>query len=134
MTVKEVCKKLDEMHEEIMSAEIEEEKDGALLIGTDGTMYTVDEDDAKAFLYVDGSKLQVEIIESGAYAALYFSECTDVIDGTKYLLGRTMIMKYQDNKLVPLSKEESNDAARRFVSRLVTLVYNGNLYSAYELS
>ena len=141
MKFEEVYQRSEEMHwktgemkessETITKAK---EKDGALMIGTDGMMYSVESDDAKAFLYLEGSNLQVEIIESGAYAALYFKDCTEVIDGTKYLMGRTMIMKYQGNKLMPLSEEESYDAARKFVSRLVTLTKDGYLYSAYELS
>ena len=59
---------------------------------------------------------------------------TDLNVGTgKGFIGSAVIMKYDGKGLGFLSGDEFDEAAKEFESRLITIVGDGQEFSAYEL-
>ena len=55
-------------------------------------------------------------------------------DRGKCFIGSAIIMKYDMKKgVLPLKDEEIDEAIKEFESRLITLAWEGQEYSAYDL-
>ena len=108
-------------------------EEGALIIGTNGEKRIAGASEAQRILDV--------LAEVGHGEYMGKTDYLMMINGNKILkfgtgecfIGSAIILKYEDEKLSLLSGEDFREAAREFESRLITIVGDGQEFSALEL-
>ena len=118
---------------EIINSIFKRKDEGALIIATNGEKRIADVCEAQDILD------RLSEIGHGEYMGntpyLIMCNGNKILNfGTgKCLVGSAIIMKFDGKGLAMLSGDEFEEAAKEFESRLITIVGNGQEYSAYEL-
>ena len=114
--------------------DVRRKEKGALIIATSGEYRIADEDEAQELLDKLSEKGVGEYIGNTDYLAVLNKDKIISVGYEKYFVGTAVIVKY-DGKSSPsmLSDDEFDEAAKQFVSRLITLVGDGQEFSAYEI-
>ena len=127
--------KLDPVNDGAVFAEnrFKKKAEGALIIGTNGD-YRIS-DDHEAYSILDRLK-EVEYEEylgNSNYIALFNGDKIINFETGKCFIGSAIILKYEHEKLLLLEDEDFRKAAKEFTSRMITIVGDGQEFSALEL-
>ena len=118
---------------EIIETKIRKKYEGALIIATNGKSRIAGTDEAEEIISELGENGEGTRLGNTFYIAIYnWHKVLDMGQG-RCLIGSVIIMKRRDNKLYPLEGDDFEDAAQEFQSRLVTVVGDGQEFSALEL-
>ena len=114
--------------------DIRKKDKGALIIATSGEYCISDEDEAHELLDKLSEKGVGEYIGNTPDLAVLNKDKIISVGYEKYFVGTAIIVKY-DGKSSPsmLSEDEFDEAAKQFVSRLITLSCDGQEFLAYEI-
>lgn len=113
---------------------IVKKEEGALIIGTNGKTRVITEDDAADILDELSGSVQGELMGKTSYLVILNGEKILNIGCRQYFIGSAIIVKNTRDGIGMLSGEEFDKAKKEFVSRLITLVGDGQEFSAYELA
>ena len=118
---------------EIKEIKLMRKDEGALIIGTNGESRIADALEANSILDRLSSVGHGEYLGNSDYIAMFNGD--KIIDfGTgKCFIGSAIILKYAHEKLSLLAGEDFQEAAKEFESRLITIVGDGQEFSALEL-
>ena len=126
---------LDPVNDGAVFAEnrFKKKKEGALIIGTNGEKRIAGASEAQRILDI--------LAEVGHGEYMGKTDYLMMINGNKILkfgtgecfIGSALIMKYDGKGLGFLSGDEFDEASKEFESRLITIVADGQEFSAYEL-
>lgn len=117
----------------IISTVFKRKDEGALIIATNGEKRIVDATEAQDILDKLSEVGHGEYMGNTPYLIMCNGEKILNIGTGKCLVGSVIIMKFDGKGLAMLSGDEFKEAAKEFESRLITIVGNGQEYSAYEL-
>ncbi len=118
----------------ILNEKREEKRKGALIIATNGMHRIAD--------FFETVTIIDQLYENGKGGPMGRTPYVIMFDGDKVLdydrgkcfIGSAIIMKYDMKKgVLPLKDEEIDEAIKEFESRLITLAWEGQEYSAYDL-
>lgn len=107
---------------------------GALIIGTNGESKFISEEEALDIMDNLTGKMRGEYMGRSVYMVVLNDEKIYLIGGQEYFIGSALIIKSTREGLSMLEGEDFEKAANIFESRLVTLVGDGQEFSAYELN
>ena len=118
---------------EIKEIKLMRKDEGALIIGTNGESRIADALEANSILDRLSSVGHGEYLGNSDYIAMFNGD--KIIDfGTgKCFIGSAIILKYAHEKLSLLVGEDFQEAVKEFESRLITIVGDGQEFSALEL-
>ena len=118
---------------EIKEIKLTRKDEGALIIGTNGESRIADALETNSILDRLSSVGHGEYLGNSDYIAMFNGD--KIIDfGTgKCFIGSAIILKYAHEKLSLLAGEDFQEAAKEFESRLITIVGDGQEFSALEL-
>ncbi len=111
----------------------EKKEEGALIIGTNGKFRIADAFEANSILERLSEVEHGEYLGSSNYIALFNADKIINFETGKCFIGSAIILKYEHEKLSLLAGEEFREAAGEFESRLITIVGDGQEFSALEL-
>ena len=117
----------------VIETEYKRKDEGTLVIGTNGKSRIVDVQEAMAIIDGLADVGAGEILGKTDYIAMYNSKTVLKYDTGKCFIGSALIMKCSKDGLSFLAGTEFEEAAKEFTSRLITIVGNGDEFSAYEL-
>ena len=126
---------LDPVNDGAVFAEssFKKKEEGALIIGTNG--------EKRIAGVIETQKILDSLTAVGHGEHMGKTDYLMMINGNKVLkigtgecfIGSALIMKYDGKGLGFLSDDEFDEAAKEFESRLITIVGDGQEFSAYEL-
>lgn len=117
----------------IKETKLKRKDEGALIIATNGESRIVDVYEAEKILDKLNSVGYGEYIGNTDYIAMMNGEKIINFGTGKCFVGSVIIMKFDGRSLSMLVGDEFEKAAAEFESRLITLVCEGQEFSAYEL-
>ena len=109
-------------------------EEGALVIGTNGKTKIITEDEAVDILDELSGSVQGEVLGKTPYLVIINGDKIAKIGCRQYFIGSAVIVKNTKYGIGMLSGEDFEKAKKEFVSRLITLVGDGQEFSAYELA
>lgn len=118
---------------EIKDINLIRKNEGALIIGTNGESRTVDALEANSILDKLSSVGHGEYLGNSDYIAMFNGDKIINFGTGRCFIGSAIILKYAHEKLSLLVDEDFKEAAREFESRLITIVGDGQEFSALEL-
>lgn len=109
-----------------------EATEAAFYVAKDKSMWLVDYD--MAMRIIDNGRICYRFITMGksGYVIIYPEDSRCVIDGTMYIIGEFMIMRYI-NGFVGMTQDEMQEALSEYNSRSVILQVAGRSIAAYEI-
>ena len=107
--------------------------EGALIIATSGQSRIADCDETADILDRLSEVSHGEFMGNSKYMAIMNDEKIMNIGGGRYFIGSALVLKQGNDDLTTLKDEDFDKAATEFESHLVTLVCDGQEFSAYEL-
>ena len=113
---------------------IMKKEEGALIIGTNGKTKIVPKDFAVDILDELSGSLQGEYMGKTPFLVVMNGEKVINIGCRDYFIGSALIVKSTKDGISMLAGEDFEKAKKEFVSRLITLVGDGQEFSAYELA
>ncbi|MCR5117989.1 MAG: hypothetical protein K6B44_00025 [Lachnospiraceae bacterium] len=118
----------------IKETHVERTDKGALVIATNGRSRIVYEDEALEIIEKMDKCGRGAFLRNTPYFILFNGSKVIRAGEGRYFIGSVIIFKY-DGKGNPglISVDEMDRAAAEFESRLVTLIYDGQEFSAYEI-
>ena len=127
--------KLDPVNDGAVFAEnrFKKKEEGALIIGTNGDSRIADAFETNSILERLSEVEHGEYLGNSNYIALFNGDKIIHFETGKCFIGSAIILKYEDEKLSLLEGEDFRKAAREFESRLITIVGDGQEFSALEL-
>ena len=120
----------------IINIKLEKKDMGALIIGTNGERKRASIAETVEVLRKLDGICYGEFMGDSPYLMIINADKILKLDGSMYFIGSALIMKDEGKGegMQPLSGDEFDEAARAFAGKLVTLVGNGQDYSAYEIA
>ena len=118
---------------ELITKKITRKDEGALVIGTNGKSRIADCDETAEILDRLSEVSHGEFIGKSEYLAVFNADKIMEVGGGRYFVGSALILKQGNDGLTTLKDGDFETAAASFESRLVTLVCDGQEFSAYEL-
>ena len=118
---------------EITEIKIKRKDEGALIIGTNGETRIADACEAQRILDMLSEVGHGEYLGNTDYIAIFNGNRIINFGTGKCFVGSALIMKYSDGGLSLLVGDEFKEAAAEFESRLITLVGDGQEFSALEI-
>lgn len=112
---------------------IKRKDEGALIIATNGESRIVDAQEAQGILDKLNEVGHGEYMGKSDYIAMMNANKIINLSGGKCFIGSVIIMKFDGRGLSMLVGDEFEKAAAEFKSRLITIVCEGQEFSAYEL-
>lgn len=112
---------------------IKRKDEGALIIATNGESRIVDVHEAQEILNKLNEVGHGEYMGNSDFLAMMNANKIINLSGGKCFIGSVIIMKYDGRGLAMLVGDEFERAAAEFKSRLITIVCEGQEFSAYEL-
>ena len=109
-------------------------EEGALVIGTNGKTKIITEDEAVDILDELSGSVQGEVLGKTPYLVIINGDKIAKIGCRQYFIGSAVIVKNTKYGIGMLAGEDFEKAKKEFVSRLITLVGDGQEFSAYELA
>ena len=107
--------------------------EGSLVIATNGESSILDCDDTSDVLDRLSEVSHGEYMGNTDFMVILNEKKILNVGGGKYFIGSALILKGGEGGLVTLTGDEYEKAAKEFESHLVTLVCDGQEFSAYEL-
>lgn len=107
--------------------------EGALIIATNGQSRIADCDETADILDALSEITHGEFMGKSKYMVVMNAEKIMNVGGGRYYIGSALILKQGTDGLTTLKDEDFEVAATEFESHLVTLVCDGQEFSAYEL-
>ncbi len=135
MEVLKITINLDPVNDgaEFISGIFKRKDEGALIIATNGDKKIVDATEAQEILDKLSSVGHGEYMGNTPYLIMCNGEKILNFGTGKCFIGTAIIMKFDGKGLAMLSGDEFEKAEKEFESRLITVVGNGQEFSAYEL-
>ena len=127
--------KLDPVNDGAVFAEnrFKKKAEGALIIGTNGDYRIADALEAENILDRLSEVEHGEYLGNSNYVALFNGDKIINFENGKCFIGSAIILKYEHEKLSLLTDEDFRKAAGEFESRLITIVGDGQEFSAFEI-
>ena len=127
--------KLDPVNDGAVFAEnrFKKKAEGALIIGTNGDYRIADAHEAYSILDRLKEVEYEEYLGNSNYIALFNGDKIINFETGKCFIGSAIILKYEHEKLLLLEDEDFRKAAKEFESRMITIVGDGQEFSALEL-
>lgn len=107
--------------------------EGGLVIATNGDFRCMDVDQVSDLLDDLWEVSCSESMGNSGFIVILNARKIIRIGGSRYFIGSALIMKEDDGGITTLTGDEYEKAKKEFNSRLVTLVCDGQEFSAYEL-
>lgn len=118
----------------IRGSELYRKDEGALIIATNGEKRIANAGEAQEILDRLSENGHGEYMGKTPYLAMFNGEKILRLGTSKCFVGSAIILKYDgEGGLSMLSGDEFDEAATEFESRLITLVGDGQEFSAYEI-
>ena len=132
----EVTIELDPVHDGavIHPTSFKKKQEGALVIGTNGESRIVNEDEAIEIMDELSGDVAGEYMGKSHFLAVLNGKKIFKIGCREYFIGSALIVKNTKDGIAMLTDEDFEKAAKEFESRLITLVGDGQEFSAYELA
>ncbi|MBR4579740.1 MAG: hypothetical protein IKO32_00720 [Lachnospiraceae bacterium] len=108
--------------------------EGALVLATNGESKIISEDEAVEILDLLSGNTQGEYMGKTPYLAVFNGEKIFKIGSKHFFIGSALIVKNTKDGITMLADEDFEKATEEFESRLITLVGDGQEFSAYELA
>ena len=126
---------LDPVNDGAVFAEnrFKKKEEGALIIGTNGESRTADANEANSILEKLSAVGHGEYLGNSNYIAMFNGDKIINFGTGKCFIGSAIILKYANEKLSLLSGDDFQEAAKEFESRLITIIGDGQEFSALEL-
>lgn len=118
---------------EITEIKLMRKNEGALIIGTNGDSRTVDAIEANSILEKLSAVGHGEYLGKSDYIAMFNGDKIINFGTGRCFIGSVIILKYAHEKLSLLEGEDFKEAAKEFESRLITIIGDGQEFSALEL-
>ncbi len=118
---------------EIKEIKLMRKDEGALIIGTNGESRTADAFETNSILDRLNEVGHGEYLGNSNYIAMFNGNKIINFGTGKCFIGSAIILKYEHEKLSLLVGEDFEEAAKEFKSRLITIVGDGQEFSALEL-
>ena len=131
----EVTIKLDPVNDgaEINPTKIRKKEEGALVIATNGESRIISEDEAVDIMDALSENIQGEYMGRTHFLTVFNGKKVIKVGGREYFIGSALIVKNTKDGIGMLSGDDFEIAAKEFAGRLITLVGDGQEFSAYEL-
>lgn len=117
----------------IKEKKLKRKNEGALVIATNGESRIVSVDEAERIMDGLSKTGHGEFIGNTDYIAMFNGDKVLDIGTGKCFIGSVLIMKCDGRKLTMLVEEEFEEASKAFLNRLITIVGDGQEFSAFEL-
>ncbi len=117
----------------IKEKEFRRKNEGALIIATNGESRIVGIDEAEDIIERLSKIGHGEFIGNMDYIAMINGDKILNIGTGKCFIGSALVMKCDDRKLSMLVEDEFEEAAKAFLSRLITIVGDGQEFTAFEI-
>ena len=117
----------------LKEAKLKRKDEGALIIATNGESCIVDAYEAQDILDKLNEIGHGEYMGNSDYIAMMNGDKIITFGTGKCFVGSAIVMKFDGRTLSMLVGDEFEKAAAEFRSRLITLVCEGQEFSAYEL-
>lgn len=118
---------------EITEIKLMRKNEGALIIGTNGESRAADAIEANSILEKLSAVGHGEYLGNSNYIAMFNGDKIINFGTGRCFIGSVIILKYAHEKLSLLEGEDFQEAAKEFESRLITIVGDGQEFSALEL-
>ncbi len=118
---------------EIEETKLKKKNEGALIIATNGERRIVEADEAQEIIDRLSDVGHGEYMGNTPYLIMLNGNKIINLGGGRCYVGSVIVMKFDGVGLTLLSGDEFDEAAKEFESRLITLVGDGQEFSAYEL-
>ena len=118
---------------EIKEIKLMRKDEGALIIGTNGESRTAVAFETNSILDRLNEVGHGEYLGNSNYIAMFNGNKIINFGTGKCFIGSAIILKYEHEKLSLLVGEDFEEAAKEFKSRLITIVGDGQEFSALEL-
>lgn len=118
---------------EIKEIKLMKKNEGALIIGTNGESRIADALEADSILDRLSEVGHGEYLGKSDYIAMFNGDKIISFGTGRCFIGSVIILKYAHEKLSLLEGEDFKEAAKEFESRLITIVGDGQEFSALEL-
>ena len=116
-----------------LSKKIIRKDEGSLVIATNGKSKILDCDDTAEILDRLSEVSHGEYLGNSDYMAILNEKKILNVGGGKYFIGSALILKGGEGGLNTLTGDEYEEAKKEFENHLVTLVCDGQEFSALEL-
>lgn len=126
---------LDPVNDGAVFAEnrFKKKEEGALIIGTNGESRIADALETNSILDRLSEVGHGEYLGKSDYIAMFNGDKIINFGTGRCFIGSVIILKYAHEKLSLLEGEDFQEAAKEFESRLITIVGDGQEFSALEL-
>ena len=132
----EVTIKLDPVNDgvEINPTTLTKKEEGALIIATNGESKIISDVDAVDIMDALADEIQGEFMGRSNYLVVFNGKKVIKVGGKEYFIGSALIVKNTYDGIGMLSGDDFEEAASEFEGKLITLVGDGQEFSAYELA
>ena len=113
--------------------ETEVKNEGALIIATNGDHKIINEIEAAELLEKLSGYSRSEFLGKTPYMLVMHEKKVIRIADGQFFVGSALVLKSDRNGVAMLSGDDYEKAKWEFASRIVTLVCNGQEFSAYEI-
>ena len=135
MNAIEVTIKLDPVNDGavIHPTKLKKKQEGALIIGTNGESKIISEDEAIDIMDELSGDVAGEYMGKSHFLAVLNGKKIIKIGCREYFIGSALIVKNTKDGITMLADDDFEKAIKEFEGRLITLVGDGQEFSAYEL-